>query len=702
MFEVERIRIERERLDLERDRLAFERERAASPAPTITAGELSPKMEAFTNLFTGPQGERGVPGIPGVDGQHGERGEKGDTGERGADGRDGATGAQGRRGVQGPRGDIGLQGPVGQRGERGEKGEDGKAPQWRGEWKSGTLYKVGDIVSFEGSTWIALAPAPSEKPGSNPAVWGLVALKGSDGRPGGRGPDLADTTPAALGVAAPGTSGLASRADHVHEAPEEVDLSGYLTSAAAAAAYETIAHAAATYQSIASARTKTTAALDLYVDGSLGNDANPGSAMFPFATIQAAFDLVNGKEIRHTVDITILAGNYKGGILYGILGSMPSDGSVAYLRVRGTQTTATPATGSATGTLTGYSAASGSTASTFTDSGALWTVNDHVGKFLWIEFGTGSGASRIYPITANTGTAITVDGATTTSAAGATYRILQNATIINTPNTDNASTPFGAGAVNYFGHGINIVNCVSGGPQNTGIIIEKIATSLSTTCVTVDSSTVAFQWMKLGGTNGVTAINGARVRLDLSHVATTLAGIQCSSSFGAAGGVQCAGTFFNGGARGVVLNSHTAFLTNCTFKSHTAAGITSIQGSGLSVQVTGCRIDAAAIGIGSVASATSATGSATFGVSAVAITNCTTAGVRLHGPQAFMSAATLTGTGNTIGLDIAKGARAQLASTVSLTGTTEISLDGTTTDLATMRAASPKVLTSGYLTAVYE
>lgn len=68
----------------------------------------------------------------------------------------------------------------------------------------------------------------------------------------------------------------------------------------------------------------------------------------------------------------------------------------------------------------------------------------------------------------------------------------------------------------------------------------------------------------------------------------------------------------------------------------------------------------------------------------------------------FFNAA-FSGSGNTNGVVLNKGARCQIASIVtSLGATNEIVLDGVNHTLANMRAASPKLLTNTYGTIVYE
>jgi len=91
--------------------------------------------------------------------------------------------------------------------------------------------------------------------------------------------------------------------------------------------------------------------------------------------------------------------------------------------------------------------------------------------------------------------------------------------------------------------------------------------------------------------------------------------------------------------------------------------------------------------------------------SAMLFQNCTTA-ISLHSPLSGIYAAgasgSLIGTGNTTAMILNKGARVQLTAGSTLTGTTEISMDGAALTVAAMRAANPKLLTNDYGTLVYE
>lgn len=101
-------------------------------------------------------------------------GPKGDTGLTGN------TGLQGGQGIQGPAGGTGPQGPQGLPGAG--------AGVWQGEWDVLFDYASGDVVSYEGSTWLAVTNPPvGAVPMELSAYWGLMAAKGDEGEQGIQG-----------------------------------------------------------------------------------------------------------------------------------------------------------------------------------------------------------------------------------------------------------------------------------------------------------------------------------------------------------------------------------------------------------------------------------------------------------------------------------------------------------------------------------
>ena len=122
---------------------------------------------------TGPTG----PGAPGGTGPTGAPG--GGTGPTGAPGGGtGATGAAGPTGFTGPAGQASLTGATGpagggtgstgSTGSTGATGSAGSGFIWRGAWEPPfgpiIFYSVNDIVSYEGSTYICIAPTDNISP----------------------------------------------------------------------------------------------------------------------------------------------------------------------------------------------------------------------------------------------------------------------------------------------------------------------------------------------------------------------------------------------------------------------------------------------------------------------------------------------------------------------------------------------------------
>ena len=123
--------------------------------------------EANKLRIPGPKGDRGEPGAPGSPGLKGDRGEPG---KPGAPGKRGPPGEPGRNGEPGPKGDKGDPGPV--------------SIRYRGPWQSGTEYQPGDMVTLNGSLWIATRRTGRSPEQTIGVDWDIAAAAGS---PGGGG-----------------------------------------------------------------------------------------------------------------------------------------------------------------------------------------------------------------------------------------------------------------------------------------------------------------------------------------------------------------------------------------------------------------------------------------------------------------------------------------------------------------------------------
>ena len=126
----------------------------------------------------GPAGAVGAQGPMGLSVQ----GVAGPVGPAGPQGIAGATGPQGAMGksVQGP---AGAQGPMGAAGPVGSPGL-----AYQGLYSSQGNYSLGDVVVFQGSSYVSLIGFNvGQTPGVSPAYWGVLTAQGPAGATGGQG-----------------------------------------------------------------------------------------------------------------------------------------------------------------------------------------------------------------------------------------------------------------------------------------------------------------------------------------------------------------------------------------------------------------------------------------------------------------------------------------------------------------------------------
>jgi Collagen triple helix repeat (20 copies) len=107
----------------------------------------------------------------------------GDWGMFAASGVAGAAGAQGSAGTAGLNGLNGLAGAVGPQGVTGAVGPAGSPGLvYRGAYSSTGNYALGDVVVFDGASWVSLvAGNVGETPGVSPADWGVLTSQGPAG-----------------------------------------------------------------------------------------------------------------------------------------------------------------------------------------------------------------------------------------------------------------------------------------------------------------------------------------------------------------------------------------------------------------------------------------------------------------------------------------------------------------------------------------
>lgn len=223
-------------------------ERVSDP-PTVREGPRGPRGPI------GPRGREGPKGDPGQDGSVGPRGAEGPPGERGPEGPrgqgfhwagpwdarahyepydvvlymdalwvarkesinvspgayqdvwdlflpPGETGPAGQAVVVGG-GGTGGSGTPGPKGDQGDPGPPGLIPL--GAWDNTVPYQPTDVVTYNGSAYVAILPNTNSQPDINPGDWDLLVAKGDTGSQGPQGDPGADGADGAAATIAVGT-----------------------------------------------------------------------------------------------------------------------------------------------------------------------------------------------------------------------------------------------------------------------------------------------------------------------------------------------------------------------------------------------------------------------------------------------------------------------------------------------------------------
>jgi hypothetical protein len=119
------------------------------------------------------------------------------------------AGSVGPPGPQGPVGAQGSTGPMGPTGSQGAPGVNGTSFNLRNAFDSTAVYAVNDVVTYSGSSYLAIAasgPSP-QTPNQNPAEWSVMAQQGGLGTEGPQGATGAQGPQGSIGQT--GLTGLA-------------------------------------------------------------------------------------------------------------------------------------------------------------------------------------------------------------------------------------------------------------------------------------------------------------------------------------------------------------------------------------------------------------------------------------------------------------------------------------------------------------
>jgi len=154
------------------------------------------------------------------------------------------------------------------------------------------------------------------------------------------------------------------------------------------------------------------------------------------------------------------------------------------------------------------------------------------------------------------------------------------------------------------------------------------------------------------------------------------------------------------GSTGISLRGGTVTVSTSLIENGT--GI-SLRGNARMQLTGGVRITGCTVGIQTATNnADSPFGCGLQSISGLDISNCTTA-VTLDKSSSLVLTGNLSGSTNTTAFNLTQGGRVKLSSGSTITGSGEIVLDGAAAQtIASMRAASPKLLSSTYFSIIHE
>jgi hypothetical protein len=424
-----------------------------------------------------------------------------------------------------------------------------------------------------------------------------------------------------------------------------------------------------------------------------GSDSNPGTALLPFATIQAALNSLL-RVRRHPATVIVGPGTFAGAFVQGFQFETADPSVGAYLQIQGTMVNATPATGTATGTTSASGAPATGEHGQVVDATQTWTVNDLRGKLCKLTSGALSG--QYYPIESNTATTLTL-ASIQGVLSGVTYTILDWATIISGTGVFQPVTGLGnapGSTATAFGFvfqdatqavapgSVRVENFKFTTPR--GVLLASAyrpdIKGCSFSCTTTVNCSMGQNTLGayLSANVFALAASGSVLTQTLLN-APALIALQNNVVLGTGNGSvtggglfwqgYCSGNYYTGLAYG--WRARKLYISGDKFETVTGAAIdTNLSGGTPGPDGEG-QIQ---IGI----------------AGACKFTGCGTA-VRLAGGVRAALIAGVDGGGNTIALDVLNGSVAQIATGWTVSGTTELRMDGQAETLVNFRTFVPKL-----------
>ena len=88
---------------------------------------------------------------------------------------------------------------------QGAAGANGQSIHWMGSYGALTNYVAYDAVSYQGTSYLAIASSTGQTPSSSPSYWSVLAAQGSQGTYGSQGIQGLNTSTNVMAFAAAGT-----------------------------------------------------------------------------------------------------------------------------------------------------------------------------------------------------------------------------------------------------------------------------------------------------------------------------------------------------------------------------------------------------------------------------------------------------------------------------------------------------------------
>lgn len=449
---------------------------------------------------------------------------------------------------------------------------------------------------------------------------------------------------------------------------------------------------------------QTQGTLTLYVDKG-GSDSNACTTAATACLTIAGAQAKMPRFLAHNTTINVDAGTYTENVT---IQDFYAKQGVTFTLAGQSLIAVTPATGSATGTLTGFTETTSTAVGTLTDSTQSWTTNDLRGRFVRMTSGSANNQRRA--IVSNTATSLEFAGYYTADpAAGNTYQIETPSTvIIGTMNVGKNIEVSGSASIliqvsqfdlnstsatvtvdRAFSHNIRFPDSRLLSSSTTSAALTspslRTPTASPTVVMATGSGNAAFSWTAL--TSSALAFGNAGQAPGLFAYSSNAQVILSSGLNVIAAMSQLTGVLETGSSTASVVNISGGILSG-TITGDASAAATFLRcpsgssGSGLAMNYSTTGITELEGGV--------------FPLNRTTVVNCAV-GVKAGGRAALTLQRSITFINTTTAIQLERGAAASVSfgNPPVFTGVTnEIQVDGTNYTYATLVALTPAFISN--------